>query len=97
MVVRRLLLTAGALVLVSAGPASAGHTYNDVLGTGQERPATASGVPDPENGKDPGLLARTGSSSALAMAEAGTVMLAGGALLVVASRRRRSRPSAASA
>lgn len=118
MIVRRLLLVAGAFVLLWAAPASASHTYDHVLGNVLERPpavvpsggpsgggvsaattglaadaGTGNGQADAGAGSNTGLLARTGSRSAVVLAEAGTVLLAGGALLVVAARRRRSQPS----
>lgn len=85
--IRRILLTAGAMVFMLASPAAAG--YSDVLGTGQKRnPTVVATQPASKSGQS---LARTGSDSIVPLAEAATVLIGGGALLVVAARRRRSQ------
>ncbi|HEV8115380.1 MAG TPA: LPXTG cell wall anchor domain-containing protein [Acidimicrobiales bacterium] len=100
MVVRRILLGAGALVFLAATPAAAAQSYNDVLGAGQTRRPT---VVDPggvraasTGGSSAGSasgagsdLPRTGSSDLVPLAEAATALIGGVALLVLVARRRR--------
>ncbi|MEJ7764945.1 MAG: hypothetical protein WKF86_05575 [Acidimicrobiales bacterium] len=90
--IRRILLTAGAMIFILASPAAAG--YSDVLGAGQQRKPTAVAATQGPTGETGGL-ARTGSADIVPMAEAATVLVGSGALLIVVARRRRSRDGVA--